>query len=161
MSVTTRSHRNQASARPTRSAEPPEEVASSRFRRLLPAIRDHRANSKPITLPPRKRSAVLVACGACQKARTKCTGDRPACYRCQSKGVTCVYDIQARVSRVASNLGQVMRITDENTMLRELVNNLRTRTWTEAVEILRRVRDTPDLGQVIQFIRDADLIIQR
>jgi uncharacterized protein with PhoU and TrkA domain len=54
-----------------------------------------------------------------------------------------------------------MRIADENTQLHELVNYLRTRTWTEAVEILRRVRDAPDLGQVIQFIRDANLILRR
>ena len=53
------------------------------------------------------------------------------------------------------------RIADENTQLHELLSYLRTRTWTEAVEILRRIREAPNLVEAIQFIKDADLILQQ
>ncbi|KAH8904139.1 hypothetical protein BR93DRAFT_169414 [Coniochaeta sp. PMI_546] len=134
--------------------------ASSRLRPLLPAT-GPRSGPNPIPLPHRKRSSVRVACSACQKARTKCTGDRPACYRCLAKGVDCVYNAQSRQFRTSAQLEQASRIADENTQLHELLSYLRTRTWTEAVEVLRRIREAPDLGQAIQFIRDADLMLQQ
>jgi len=51
---------------------PPDALASSGLRPLLPAAAGPRAPGiNPTPLLPRKRSAVLVACSACQKARTK------------------------------------------------------------------------------------------
>ncbi|KAJ9130302.1 hypothetical protein NKR19_g9948 [Coniochaeta hoffmannii] len=141
---------------------PPDALASSGLRPLLPAAAGPRAPGiNPTPLLPRKRSAVLVACSACQKARTKCTGDRPACSRCQSRDLACVYNLQERADRRSANLEHAIRIADENTQLHELLSYLRTRTWTEAVEILRRIREAPNLGEAIQFIRDADLILQQ
>lgn len=69
----TRSHRAPPSREIALGAEHHDAGASSRFRPLLPAAARRSSGHNPIPLPPRKRSAVAVACCACQKARTKVT----------------------------------------------------------------------------------------
>ena len=54
-----------------------------------------------------------------------------------------------------------MAVSEENTQLHELLFLLRTRTWTDAVEILRRLRAASNPVEVIQFVRDADLVLQQ
>lgn len=67
----TRSHRVPPSPRNISSVAQHDAGASSKFRPLLPAAAGPPSGHGPFPLPPRKRSAVAIACCACQKARTK------------------------------------------------------------------------------------------
>ncbi|GAA5999606.1 Zn(II)2Cys6 transcription factor [Rhodotorula paludigena] len=41
---------------------------------------------------PQKRPRTSTACGACRKRRAKCDGAKPACGRCTSLNLTCIFD---------------------------------------------------------------------
>ncbi|POR32982.1 Uncharacterized protein TPAR_06825 [Tolypocladium paradoxum] len=109
------------------------------FRPLLPAQSSNLARGGPVPSGDKpKRSAVLVACSACQRAKTK---------------IACEYDAEPNQSRASSR-----REVDEQ--LRELYTFLRTRPWGEALEILRRVRESEDPLAVLRFVKDGDLLLQ-
>ncbi|KAM4062338.1 fungal zn(2)-Cys(6) binuclear cluster domain-containing protein [Hirsutella rhossiliensis] len=128
---------------------------TSRFRPLLPApsYREPR-NPAVSTEPPKRRSAVPVACSACQKAKSKCNGDRPVCSRCDSKGLVCEYDIEPNQTRAASR-------REGEEQIRELYGHLQSRPWEEAIEILRRIRETSDPLEVARLVRAGDLLLSR
>jgi hypothetical protein len=43
------------------------------------------------------------ACESCREQKTKCSGDRPVCQRCQELGLTCLYGDRKR-ERTAKSL---------------------------------------------------------
>lgn len=45
------------------------------------------------------------ACESCREQKTKCSGDRPTCQRCQDLGLTCLYGDRKR-ERTAKSLTQ-------------------------------------------------------
>lgn len=60
---------------------------------ILDATRD---TPTPIT-PPAIRPRTAQACDKCRERKTKCSGERPTCVRCQGRGLLCHYS--ARVNR--------------------------------------------------------------
>lgn len=38
-----------------------------------------------------KRKRTYRSCSACRGSKTKCSGERPTCRRCQDRGHTCIY----------------------------------------------------------------------
>lgn len=46
------------------------------------------------------------ACEPCREQKTKCSGDRPACQRCQDLGLACFYGDRKR-ERTAKSLTQI------------------------------------------------------
>jgi hypothetical protein len=126
---------------------------SSSFRPLLPA--EFRGDVNVAAALPEKlirRPNVTVACLPCQKAKTKCSGERPVCHRCSTRASPCEYDVRPNETRVSS-----LRHTDQR--FRELYTYLRTRPWSEALEILKRIRGNLDPLAVVQLIRDGDILL--
>ncbi|KAI1501138.1 fungal-specific transcription factor domain-containing protein [Biscogniauxia marginata] len=39
-----------------------------------------------------KRSRILRSCNGCRQAKTKCSGDSPACLRCRNKNIQCMFE---------------------------------------------------------------------
>ncbi|KAH9905005.1 hypothetical protein F4778DRAFT_731599 [Xylariomycetidae sp. FL2044] len=56
-------------------------------------------NSPAITEAGIKRSRILRSCNGCRQAKTKCSGARPSCLRCQSRNLKCVYDLSVSAKR--------------------------------------------------------------
>ncbi|KAI8627871.1 fungal-specific transcription factor domain-containing protein [Xylariaceae sp. FL1651] len=50
-------------------------------------------NSSALTEAGIKRSRILRSCNGCRQAKTKCSGDVPACLRCQNRNLPCVYEV--------------------------------------------------------------------
>lgn len=44
-----------------------------------------------------KGARVSQACKGCREVKTKCSGHRPACHRCEEIGIACHYDDRKRV----------------------------------------------------------------
>ncbi|KAJ6439385.1 hypothetical protein O9K51_07270 [Purpureocillium lavendulum] len=86
--------------------------------------------------------------------RFTCSGARPKCHRCSTKDLPCEYDVQPNQTRAASR-----RESEEQ--LRELYSHLHSRPWEEAVEILRRIRETADALEVARLVRAGDLLLKR
>ena len=61
-------------------------------------IANHRAESS-------KRKRTYRSCTACRASKTKCSGERPTCRRCQEKGHNCVYS-------ESSQPGWIQRVED-------------------------------------------------
>jgi hypothetical protein len=56
-------------------------------------------NSRGITEAGIKRTRLFESCKVCRHAKTKCSGDSPACLRCTEKNLPCVYEAGRRRER--------------------------------------------------------------
>lgn len=59
------------------------------------------------------------ACEPCREQKTKCSGDRPTCQRCQDLGLTCLYGDRKR-ERTAKSLTQHSGFDFKSLMARNL-----------------------------------------
>ena len=91
----------------------------------------------------------------------QCSAERPVCARCQRKELTCEYDVEegepTRYSALKRKYDEVM---DENERLRELFDYLSNRPESEAQEIWKRIRFSGDVQEVIQAVRDAEILLR-
>ncbi|KAH7024536.1 putative fungal-specific transcription factor [Microdochium trichocladiopsis] len=55
-------------------------------------------HGEPVKLLRRPRLKTYIACEACRLRKSKCDGQSPACSKCTSRGIPCVYNQQARRS---------------------------------------------------------------
>jgi len=123
-----------------------------------------------------KRQQVLVACAACQKRKSKCTGmsatshllgqrsdnhsgQRPRCSLCELKDTECVYDTRAGEARGAHLKRKVTELTQELQYLRDLINTLRTAPYDEAQGLLQRIQSTLELEEACKLISDSSLLL--
>jgi len=124
-----------------------------------------------------KRQQVLVACAACQKRKSKCTGmstmsfhllgrnsdkdsgQRPRCSLCELKDTECVYDTRAGEARGAHLKRKVTELTQELQYLRDLINTLRTAPYDEAQGLLQRIQSTSELEEACKLISDSSLLL--
>lgn len=124
-----------------------------------------------------KRQQVLVACAACQRRKSKCTGmsimsfhllgrpcnndsgQRPRCSLCELKDTECVYDTRAGEARGAHLKRKVTELTQEIQYLRDLINTLRTAPYDEAQGLLQRIQSTSELEEACKLISDSSLLL--
>ncbi|KAJ5081673.1 hypothetical protein NUU61_009937 [Penicillium alfredii] len=67
------------------------------FRRLQPEPNHKVAIPRASTTRSRSnRARVLQACKSCQELKTKCSGHRPICHRCEELGLDCNYGERKR-----------------------------------------------------------------
>jgi hypothetical protein len=59
------------------------------------------ATSEPTTKVRKRAIPVKSACLSCQKRKTKCSGERPICRFCSTRGHTCKYDVTDGLTRTA------------------------------------------------------------
>ncbi|KAL5120700.1 hypothetical protein ACEQ8H_001449 [Pleosporales sp. CAS-2024a] len=82
-----------------------------------------------------------IACESCRKRKSKCDGVRPKCNTCQSKNLTCVYDVaedgktttqlRAHVRRLAKELEDMKSIVS---LLAMAPDRAQAATWASELE---------------------------
>ncbi|KAH7079542.1 hypothetical protein FB567DRAFT_124351 [Paraphoma chrysanthemicola] len=138
------------------------------FRALQPAPMDDETppapQSRPLLTQKPKRTVTLGACVACRKRKSKCDGNRPVCTCCTQKDTECLYELgpNEKPSQAMKRKNEEMQ--GELSNLRQLYDFLRLRPEQEAMEILRRIRETsPEsspsqhIQQLADFVRHGEL----
>ncbi|KAH0370246.1 hypothetical protein KCU65_g2669, partial [Aureobasidium melanogenum] len=100
---------------------------------------------------PRKLTA--VACIDCRKRKRKCNGERPSCSACQTRGLSCTYDVVEGATRTEDLKQKVSSLSLRVRNLELFTNKLRYSTDNEASAILAQLR----LGDTIDGILGADM----
>ncbi|KAG9527445.1 hypothetical protein KCU93_g5092, partial [Aureobasidium melanogenum] len=100
---------------------------------------------------PRKLTA--VACIDCRKRKRKCNGERPSCSACQTRGLSCTYDVVEGATRTEDLKQKVSSLSLRVRNLELFANKLRYSTDNEASAILAQLR----LGDTIDVILGADM----
>jgi len=82
-----------------------------------------------------------IACESCRKRKSKCDGVRPKCNTCQSKNLTCVYDVaedgktttqlRAHVRRLAKELDDMKSVVS---LLAMAPDRAQAATWASELE---------------------------
>ncbi|KAH8732587.1 hypothetical protein GQ44DRAFT_186390 [Phaeosphaeriaceae sp. PMI808] len=65
-----------------------------------------------------------IACESCRKRKSKCDGVRPKCNTCQSKNLTCVYDVAEDGKTTTQLRAHVRRLAKELDDMRSIVSLL-------------------------------------
>lgn len=55
------------------------------------SVRQQTQESMEGRLENSKKKRTYRSCIGCRGSKTKCSGDRPECQRCQTKSITCIY----------------------------------------------------------------------
>jgi len=86
-------------------------------------------------------------------------GARPRCSLCELKDTDCVYDTRAGEARGAHLKRKVTELNSEINYLKGVVNTLRTASWEEAQDLLRRIQGTAELEEALKLISDSSLLL--
>jgi len=86
-------------------------------------------------------------------------GARPRCSLCELKDTDCVYDTRAGEARGAHLKRKVTELNSEINYLKGVVNTLRTASWEEAQDLLRRIQSTAELEEALKLISDSSLLL--
>ncbi|THW71935.1 hypothetical protein D6D19_06952 [Aureobasidium pullulans] len=101
---------------------------------------------------PRKLTA--VACVDCRKRKRKCNGERPSCSACQTRGLSCMYDVVEGATRTEDLKQKVVTLSSRVRNLELFINKLRYSTDNEASAILAQLR----LGDTVDEILGVDMV---
>ncbi|RTE84556.1 hypothetical protein BHE90_000851 [Fusarium euwallaceae] len=117
--------------------------------------------------PPRQpsfnspaRPKVPAACEACRKRKSRCSGDRPACRRCEEKNLECVYKTVSTETHSQALKRKYSQSQHKTSQYAELYGLLATLSDDEAQGVLRRIRSGADVDTILNQIRAGDLLLQ-
>ncbi|KAL7626163.1 hypothetical protein AAE478_002933 [Parahypoxylon ruwenzoriense] len=108
----------------------------------------------------RGRRQVTAACEACRKRKSKCNAERPQCSLCIRHGTDCRYATAPTETHSQALKRKHGELQDRITPYEELFDILKTKSETESLEILRRIRSGADVGSILRHAKDGDLLIQ-
>ncbi|XXH04590.1 DNA helicase rad5 [Hypoxylon texense] len=108
----------------------------------------------------RGRRQVTAACEACRKRKSKCNAERPKCSLCVRHRTDCRYATAPTETHSQALKRKHSELQDRITPYEELFGLLKSKSETESLEILRRVRSGADVGSILRHARDGDLLIQ-
>lgn len=103
---------------------------------------------------------MTAACEACRKRKSKCNAERPKCSLCVRHRTDCRYATAPTETHSQALKRKHSELQDRITPYEELFGLLQTKSETESLEILRRVRSGVDVGSILRHARDGDLLIQ-
>jgi len=86
-------------------------------------------------------------------AELQCNGERPSCSACQTRGLSCTYDVVEGATRTEDLKQKVSSLSVRVRNLELFVNKLRYSTDNEASAILAQLR----LGDTVDGILGADM----
>jgi hypothetical protein len=92
---------------------------------------------------------------------SQCDGVRPTCARCESRHTSCAYDVAAGTTRQVAIKRKASSLEEENHQLHTLFAYIRTRPPDEVAEIVKRIRNSSNLLEVLRFAQDGDLTLQQ
>jgi hypothetical protein len=126
------------------------------LRPLLPSAT--RPQNEP--LPPLPRDRVSSACDVCRAKKIKCNGDRPTCSECIKRSTSCFY-----ATRSTETQGQALKrkydaLQREHDVYTELFELIRKSSDEDSLEILRRIRIGTEVEDVLNHIKEADLLMR-
>ena len=151
------------------------------LRTLLPAEAGTGCTTPKRSVERQKRKVIRVACESCRKLKSRvsfprlaeslaypgdfseqCDGSEPSCGICVKRGQQCVYhDRSEKQDQNLTALKSRYKAIDlEASILRQLLVELATRPLSEATEIFRRIRLNESPQALLEFIKDADVLIQ-
>ncbi|KAL9581776.1 MAG: hypothetical protein Q9212_003693 [Teloschistes hypoglaucus] len=93
------------------------------------------------------------ACTNCKKARAKCDGNKPACYRCTARqhSTSCRYEIHSKAVK-EQLLSEIHRLREENHQLEH--QNLHLGLSNDSLEeILRSLKDDQKGQEILQLLK--------
>ncbi|KAM5360090.1 hypothetical protein ACJZ2D_014001 [Fusarium nematophilum] len=140
----------------------PASSASPKLRPLLPApsatTNTAERASRPVVV--QKRVAVAVACDACRRRKAKCSGGRPRCAACISRGVDCEYDVKANETRAVAAKRKYDELQNHKTPYERVFDALRSRSQADAETVLAKIRRGENVDDIARQIEYGDLLLQ-
>ncbi|KAL6828048.1 hypothetical protein V8C40DRAFT_243377 [Trichoderma camerunense] len=110
---------------------------------------------------PSRRIGVSVACEACRKRKTRCSGSRPKCLSCVQKGIDCHYTSANATETNSAVLKRKFREVKEKTNdYEEFYDSLRGLPDADSQAIFQMIRGGADIKTVMRQIREGNLLLQ-
>lgn len=124
-------------------------------RKLTPVacIDCRKRKRKVITNPILAHRVFVVLQHLLMRVEFQCNGERPSCSACQTRGLSCTYDVVEGATRTEDLKQKVASLSMRVQNLELFVNKLRYSTDNEASAILAQLR----LGDTVDGILGADM----
>ncbi|OTB00138.1 hypothetical protein M426DRAFT_324544 [Hypoxylon sp. CI-4A] len=106
------------------------------------------------------RRQVTAACEACRRRKSKCNAERPKCSLCVRHGTDCRYATAPTETHSQALKRKHSELQNQITPYQELFDLLKTKTESESLEILKRIRSGNNVDSIIRHAKDGDLLIQ-
>lgn len=90
----------------------------------------------------------------------RCPGERPACSRCQTRGLDCDYLTDHAETQVQALKRKHDELLQENLIYKEIYRLLVTVSEAEALDILQRLRAGKDVETTVRLAQEGDLLLQ-
>ncbi|KAI0887566.1 uncharacterized protein GGS22DRAFT_186400 [Annulohypoxylon maeteangense] len=106
------------------------------------------------------RRQVTAACEACRRRKSKCNAERPKCSLCVRHDTECKYATAPTETHSQALKRKHSELQDRITPYEELFDILKSKSETESLEILKRIRSGNDVGSILRQAKDGDLLMQ-
>ncbi|EEU42702.1 uncharacterized protein NECHADRAFT_47693 [Fusarium vanettenii 77-13-4] len=106
------------------------------------------------------RSKINAACEACRKRKSRCSGLRPVCSRCEEKSIECVYKTASTETHSQALKRKFTQVQQNESQYAELYELLATLSEDEAEDVLRRIRSGAGVDSILSHIRAGGLLLQ-
>ncbi|KAJ6177297.1 hypothetical protein N7485_004211 [Penicillium canescens] len=106
--------------------------------------RSHASESAIDQLDRSKRKRTYRSCAACRVSKTKCSGERPTCQRCQDKNLQCVF-AEASQPTWVRRVNVISTHSQKSPSLEPPVDG--SPSYTPARQDVRRLLETPPISQ--------------
>ncbi|KAH8891703.1 hypothetical protein GQ53DRAFT_720376 [Thozetella sp. PMI_491] len=130
------------------------------FRPLLSAPTDARRSPMQLSNLRPKNKSVRAACETCRKKKSKCTGERPQCQPCATRGTECHYETVATETHSQARKRKFDDLRSQNTVLQDLYNLLRTVSDEQSREILEKVRSGVEPETLVRVLQGSNSPVQ-
>ena len=92
--------------------------------------------------------------------QAQCTGERPKCGTCITRGTACHYATTSKETHSQALKRKYDELQTQQSPFEELFDILKTKSETEAMEILRRIRAGGSAEAIVRHVKDGDLLMQ-
>lgn len=100
----------------------------------------HGARLKSRARAHTRATPVKSACIQCRRRKTRCSGQRPTCQRCLSRGARCLWDVCDGLSKDSDFRRKLQELVSQLSVLETLVDKLRSGTDHTATLLLAKLR---------------------
>jgi hypothetical protein len=89
----------------------------------------------------------------------QCDALRPACFSCRSASLICIYDLPAGLTRREAVKQNLRHLSMADGNLRSVIEYIRGCSENECVVIVRRIRQADSVGDAVQALVNASLLL--
>lgn len=100
----------------------------------------HGARLESRTRAHTRTTPVKSACIQCRRRKTKCSGQRPTCQRCLSRGARCSWDVCDGLTKDSDFRRKLQELASQLSVLETLIDKLRSETDHTATLLLAKLR---------------------